>query len=348
MREFKYTVTAADIEEGLDIRTILRRRFTFSARLRSKIKRNRTVYRNGEQTAVWITPEEGDEIMVAIPDETSYFEPEDVPIYPLFEDEDLLIINKPAGYTVHPTRGHKSGTIANGVAQYMLDTDQSFKIRFINRLDMETSGVLLLGKNQLAQGEVMKQMKADTVTKLYRAIVHGIPEEPQGVINEALAYHRDGSLKRVVEDDGKPSETHYRVIETFPAVPGAEEDDALAQAFSLVELDLKTGRTHQIRVHMAHIGCPVAGDSLYGEILNPEQHELPPKAETTEESGEQEINYRDLPPRISVDAPLIGRQALHSYFTAFDHPVSGERIEVTAPLPDDMVQLLEQLRQRRA
>ena len=191
-------------------------------------------------------------------------------------------------------------------------------------------------------------MKADTVTKLYRAIVHGIPEESQGVINEALAYHRDGSLKRVVEDDGKPSETHYRVIETFPAIPGADADDALAKAFSLVELDLKTGRTHQIRVHMAHIGCPVAGDSLYGEILNPEQHELPPKADTTRENSEQEINYRDLPPRVSVDAPLIARQALHSYFTAFDHPVSGERIEVTAPLPEDMVQLLEKLRQRRA
>ena len=87
----------------------------------------------------------------------------------------MLVVNKPAGYTVHPTRGHKSGTMANGVAKYMLDTGQSFKIRFINRLDMETSGVLLLGKNQLSQGELMKQMKADTVTKLYRAIVHGIP-----------------------------------------------------------------------------------------------------------------------------------------------------------------------------
>ena len=341
MREFKYTITAADIEEGLDIRTIMRRQFSFSARLRSKIKRNRTVYMNGEQTPVWISPKEGDVLTVAIPDETSYFEPEDVPVLPLYEDEDLLVVNKPAGYTVHPTRGHKSGTMANGVAKYMLDTGQSFKIRFINRLDMETSGVLLLGKNQLSQGELMKQMKADTVTKLYRAIVHGIPEESQGIIDEALAYHRDGSLKRVVEDDGKPSETHYRVIESFPAIPGAGEDDALAQAFSLVELDLKTGRTHQIRVHMAHIGCAVVGDSLYGEIENPELHELPPAAE------DEEINYRDLPPRVSVDAALIGRQALHSYFTAFDHPVTGKRIEVTAPLPEDMAQLLEKLRQRR-
>ena len=99
---------------------------------------------------------------------------------------------------------------------------------------------------------------------------------------------------------------------------------------------------------MAHIGCPVAGDSLYGEILNPEQHELPAQTEAEKENGAPDINYRDLPPRISVDAPLIGRQALHSYFTAFDHPVSGKRIEVTAPLPEDMVQLLEQLRQRRA
>ncbi len=308
MREFLYTVTAEDVAEGLDVKDIIRKKFTFSSRLRSKIKRNHTVWLNDTDTPVWISPKEGDVVKVAIPDETSYFEPEPVPIWPLYEDQDLLIINKPAGYTVHPTRGHQNGTIANGVAQYMLDTNQSFKIRFINRLDMETSGVLLLGKNQLAQGELMKQMKQGTVTKIYRAFVRGIPEKSHGIIDSPLAYNGDGSLKRVVSDEGKASETHYRVLETFPhpSFPGADP-----AGYAYVELDLKSGRTHQIRVHMSSIGHPVVGDSLYG-LEEPD---------------------------------LIQRQALHAYQSAFAHPATGQALDLIAPLPKDMEDLLTKLRQ---
>lgn len=358
MRKFDYTVTENDVSEALDIKALVRQRFTFSARLRSKIKRNKTVFLNGEVAPVWITPKVGDTITVAIPDEESYFAPEDIPFQVLYEDEDLLIIDKPAGYVVHPTKGHVTGTIANGVAHYMENTEQRFKIRFINRLDMDTSGVLLLGKNQLAQGELMKQMKADRVEKTYLAIVHGAFEgtataqidtglwekatkngsQPfadanvlpsAGVIDLPLGYREGEGLKRIIDPGpgGKSSETHYRMLESF-SLPASELPSAStagkeatsatvnrdtprnAAAFSMVELQLKSGRTHQIRVHMAAIGHSLVNDFLYGE----------------EEPG------------------LIPRQALHAMRIAFDHPVSKERLTLEAPLPEDFRALLSHLR----
>ena len=134
MRDFKYTVTEKDYIEKLPIRELIKREFNFSSRLRTKIKKNKSVFLNDTSVPWWITPKPGDKLLILLPDETSYFEPANVPIIPLFEDNDLLIINKPAGYVVHPTNGYTENTIANGVAQYMIDTNQSFKIRFINGL----------------------------------------------------------------------------------------------------------------------------------------------------------------------------------------------------------------------
>ena len=311
MREYTYTVTAEDVAESLTVKDLLRRRFSFSSRLRSKIKRDRAVFLNGKETVVWIVPDEGDVLTVKVEEAESHFEPQDIPVVPLYEDEDLLLIDKPAGYVCHPTKSHYNGTMANGVAKYMLDTGQNFKIRFINRLDMDTSGVLALGKNSHAQADLVKQMKRDSVEKIYRAIVCGAfpADVTEGTVDLPIGYDPEGGIGRVITKDGKPSVTHYRVLRTIPSTDPNT-------GWSLVELRLESGRTHQIRVHMAHIGHPVLGDPLYGEP----DPVLP---------GETE--------------PLIRRQALHAYSLSFDQPVTGERITCTAPLPEDMRNAWERL-----
>lgn len=296
MAKFKYIVTEED--KGLPVKTLIRRRFSFSSRLMSKLKYQHLVFLNGEEVAGWITPEVGDEISIKLPEEKSDFPAEDIPIYPVYEDDDLLIINKQPGVTVHPTKGHPSHTIANGLMTYMDKTSQVFKVRFVNRLDMDTTGLLIIAKNSHAQDEVTKQMKAKTTEKRYKAIVNGIVEEDEFTIDLPIGRpDPDNVARAVMMEGGYPSVTHVKVLERYPA------------GYTMVELLLETGRTHQIRVHMSHIGHPLVGDFLYG--------------------GEH--------------PELIDRQALHSYKLSINHPVSGERLVLEAPLPDDFKEVIEKI-----
>lgn len=295
--KYTYTVTKDDENKELQIKELLRHKFNFSSRLRTKIKKHRGVSLNGASVDPWMVPKEGDVIAVSIPDEISYFPPESIPIDPIYEDDDLLIINKQPGVVVHPTNGHPDHTIANGITQYMLDTHQSFKIRFINRLDRDTSGLLALGKNSHAQDGFVKQMKAGLVEKKYLAVVKGIFPQDQGTIDEPLGRPDPDQVHRGVVEGGNPSVTHFRVVKRY------------ASGYTLMELILETGRTHQIRVHLSHLGFPIVGDTLYG----------------------------------SADDNLIKRQALHAESLSFLHPVTGLPLNLKAPLPDDMVQLLAML-----
>lgn len=295
MAKFEYTVTEED--KDLPVKTIIRRRFSFSYRLLSKLKYQHLVYLNDEDVAGWIVPDIGDVISVNLPEEKSDFPPEDIPIYPVFEDDDILIINKQPGVTVHPTKGHPCHTIANGLMTYMEKTNQSFKIRFVNRLDMDTTGLLIIAKNSHAQDEITKQMKAKSTEKRYKAIVNGIVEEDEFTIDLPIGRPDPENVARaVMEEGGYPSVTHVKVLERY-------------NGYTMVELLLETGRTHQIRVHMSHIGHPLVGDFLYGGE-NPE---------------------------------LIDRQALHSYKLSINHPVTGERLILEAPLPDDFKQVIEKI-----
>lgn len=296
MSEFTYTITAED--KDLAIKQILRHRFQFSARMRNKIKREKLVYLNGEQIPGWITANPGDVLEIRLPEETSDFIPEDIPIRTVYEDSSLLIINKQPGIVVHPTKGHPQHTLANGIMKDMLDRDQSFKIRFMNRLDMDTSGIVAVAKNSHCQASFMKQSQAGLVEKRYLAIVKGLVKEDQGTIDLPIGQPDPERVERAVVEGGSPSVTHYQVLDRFRA------------GYSLVELSLETGRTHQIRVHMAAIGHPVVSDHLYGES-NPF---------------------------------LIERQALHARKLAMLHPVTGEPVSFEAELPEDMANLLEKLR----
>lgn len=297
MNRFEYILTEND--KDIPIKKIIRREFGFSSRLMTKIKQNKSAYLNGQSLPGWVTGAAGDVLTVILPEETSDFEPEPIPITPVYEDNDLLIINKQPGFVVHPTKGHPTHTIANGLMQYLIDTEQKFKIRFINRLDMDTSGLLIIAKNSHAQDSFMKQMKANTISKKYIAVVKGVISENEGTIDLPIGRPDPDRVERwVITEGGYPSVTHYSVIERF-------------KNHTLVKLILETGRTHQIRVHMAYTGHPVLGDHLYG--------------------GENPL--------------LIERQALHSRYLSFNHPVSDKQIDVEAPLHEDMIKLIEKLRE---
>ena len=296
MTEFIHKVTTED--QGLEVKDIMRNHFDFSARLRNKIKREKLVLLNDQQTQGWIVPKEGDVIKIVLPDEKSNFEPQNIPVYPVFEDDDLLIINKQPGLIVHPTKGHPSGTVANALMHYMEKTGQSFKIRFVNRLDMDTSGLLVIAKNAYCQNDYTRQMKENLVEKRYISIVKGIIEPDSGVIELPIGRPDPENVRRGVMENGAPSVTHYKVLERFPK-----------RGYTLVELLLETGRTHQIRVHMSHIGHPVLGDWLYG--------------------GDNIL--------------LIERQALHAARLTFTHPITKKELQLEAPIPDDMKQALEKL-----
>lgn len=297
MTDFTHKVTIED--EGMEVREIMRQYFDFSSRLRNRIKRDKLVTLNGVQTPGWIRTKAGDVVKVVLPDEKSNFEPEDIPVYPVFEDNDILIINKQPGLIVHPTKGYPSGTVANALMHYMQQTGQSFKIRFVNRLDMDTSGLLVIAKNAYCQNDYTNQMKSNTIEKRYIAIVCGIVESDNGTIDLPIGRPDPDNVARGVMEGGAPSVTHYQVLERFPE-----------HNYTLVELLLETGRTHQIRVHMSHIGHPVLGDWLYG----------------------------------GVNEALIGRQALHAAKLKFTHPITKERITLQAPIPDDMKKAIDMLR----
>ena len=253
MAKFEYTVTKED--EGVPVKGLLRTKFSFSSRLLTKLKYQHLVFLNGEEVAGWITPQIGDILSIKLPEEKSDFPAEDIPIYPVFEDDDLLILNKQPGVIVHPTKGHPLHTIANGLMKYMQDTGQTFKIRFVNRLDMDTTGLLIVAKNSHSQDDLTKQMKANTIEKRYIAIVNGIVKEDAFTIDLPIGRPDPENVARgVMLEGGYPSVTHVKVLESFPKGKG----------YTMVELLLETGRTHQIRVHMSHIGYPLVGDYLYG------------------------------------------------------------------------------------
>lgn len=300
MAKFKYI--ASNEDTGLPIKKIIRSQFNFSGRLMGQIKRGNLVYRNGSPVPCWHTVDIGDIITIDLPEERSDFAPENIPLDIVYEDDDLLVINKQNGITVHPTKGCPNHTIANGIMTHMLNSDQSFKIRFINRLDTDTSGLLLVGKNSYSQNEIAKQMRAGTVEKHYIAVVCGIISEDEFIIDKPIGRPSPDEIRRSVLDvdlGGCPSRTKVNVLERL-------QHPLTGEHFTLVELKLLTGRTHQIRVHMNYIGHTLVGDWLYGD------------------------NHGD----------LIGRQALHACRLSLTHPVTGNPLSLKSDLPEDISKLV--------
>ncbi|MFZ5969140.1 MAG: RluA family pseudouridine synthase [Bacillota bacterium] len=283
----------------LELKEILYDQMGLSSRLVRRSKRSKNILVNGHKIPFHAKMRKGDRIEVIMEDEPNQFEPEDIPLDIAYEDMDLLIINKQPGLVVHPTKGHPTGTLANAIVYYMEKTNQQFKIRFINRLDRDTSGLVMVAKNPYTQQELSKQMIDNQVEKIYLAVVKGQMDEEQGTVDAPIGRPDPEDILRRVYEEGQPSVTHYQVVERL--------EDA-----TVIKVKLETGRTHQIRVHMSHIGYPLFGDELYGY----------------------------------VNKDLIERQALHAESLTFHQPRTGEEIRVKAKTPEDIQQLIEKLKSK--
>jgi len=219
--------------------------------------------------------------------------PKEGPLKIVYEDEDILVLNKDAGVAVHPGPGHYDDTIGNFVMDYYQKSGLAAGFHPVNRLDRGTSGLMVLSKHGYGQERLKAQLHTNKFLRTYLAICDGMPEPPSGVVDAPIGRADGEVLRREVRPDGAPAVTHY---ETLSATRGR----------SLVRLVLETGRTHQIRVHMACLGCPLTGDFLYGK----------------------------------EDKDLIGRAALHSAHVELTHPVTGRRLAFDAPLPPDIRKII--------
>jgi len=268
----------------------------------------------------------GDEVAATLPPPpTKVLEPEEIPIDILFEDEHLLVLDKQPDIIVHPARGNAGGTLVNALAWHFQTQgggglsavgEEDARPGIVHRLDRFTSGVMVVAKSDLAHWRLAKQFERREVRKRYLAIVHGRPEPAADVIDLPLGKHPTHREKYAVRHDatGKASVTLYRTVATWPG-------------FALLELDLRTGRTHQIRVHLSHRGWSIVGDDMYGGRHLP-LGDLPESARDPEED----------PAR-----PLIARQALHATHLAFEHPLTGEACVFEAPLRRDMAETIDRL-----
>ncbi|NIB40236.1 23S rRNA pseudouridine(1911/1915/1917) synthase RluD [Pseudomaricurvus alkylphenolicus] len=248
-------------------------------------------------------------VLIAEPEEQGDWEAEDIPLDIVFEDEHILVINKPEGLVVHPAAGNRSGTLLNGLLHHQPDLINVPRAGIVHRLDKDTTGLMVVAKTLQAHADLVAQLQERSVSREYEAVVQGVMTGG-GRVEGAIGRHpRQRQKMAVVDFGGKEAVTHYRVTQRF-------------DNHTHVRLKLETGRTHQIRVHMAHIGYPLVGDSTYaGRFKIPKQ--------ASPELLEQLKGFR--------------RQALHAAQLGLIHPATGEYMEWQAHRPDDMQQLLETL-----
>ena len=243
------THTVADLSEQMRISEYLRTRLGLSVTLIKRVKYG-GVFLNGENVHMRATVQNGDRIEIRFPEEASEgIPPMDLPLEILYEDAHLIAVCKPRNMPTHPSKGNSLPTLANAVMHYF---GEDFTFRAITRLDRDTSGIVLIAKTQYAAARLSEDMKAGKFKKIYTAIVGGVPEEKEGRIDAPIRREREGEMRRIVAEDGKRAVTDYQVIQV------RKDGNAV------LSLRLHTGRTHQIRVHMAHIGHPLLGDFLYG------------------------------------------------------------------------------------
>ncbi len=239
-------------------------------------------------------------------DEDHAFSAEDVALDIVFEDADVIVINKPPGLVVHPAAGNWSGTLLNGILYRYPETVTVPRAGIVHRLDKDTSGLMVVARNEAAQLSLVRQLQARTVSRHYAALARGrVPGD--GTVDQPIGRHPKDRVKMAVINSfgiGKPAVTHYQVIDEFTY-------------HTQIECRLETGRTHQIRVHMSAIGFPLEGDTVYGKGL------------------------RGLTPTLHEAVTTFGRQALHAKALAFEHPKTGKTVSFEAEIPDDMLTLIE-------
>lgn len=269
-----------------------------------KIIKDGNVLVNGEPKKSSYRLEDGDEVTADLPElKSPDIEPENIPLDILYEDDSILMVNKPKGMVVHPSAGHYTGTLVNAVLWHcqgqLSGINGVSRPGIVHRIDKDTTGVLVVCKNDAAHNAVAAQLKEHSITRKYRAIVHGVIKEDEGTVDSPIGRHPTERKKMASGvKNGKRAVTHYRVLERF-------------QGYTYVECQLETGRTHQIRVHMASIHHPLLGDTVYGP---------------------------------AKDSHHLEGQTLHAMVLGLIHPVTGEYLEVEAPLPEYFENLLKKFR----
>lgn len=249
--EFNYTVNTPNLYNT--VRDVLKNYFLVSSRLLLKLKNNNCVFLNNKKCSINSTISLGDIVSFSLDyeEDNSNIVATNIPLNIVYEDECLLIINKQPNVAIHPSMLHYDNSLSNGVKFYFDSLGLKKKIRPVNRLDRNTSGLVIFAKNEYVQEFLIKQMKNNTFSKEYLAILDGILNEKKGTIIAPIARKKDSIIERCVDESGDFSITHYKVIKEF-------------NNLSLVNFKLETGRTHQIRVHSSYIGHPILGDDLYG------------------------------------------------------------------------------------
>ncbi len=269
----------------------------------SKLIKTGEVLVNGKPVKASYSVSEGDSVELNIPEAvTPEILPENIPLDILYEDEDIILVNKPKGMVVHPAAGHYSGTLVNALMYHCKDSlsgiNGVMRPGIVHRIDMDTTGVLIACKNDFSHNAIAEQLKEHSIKRRYYAIVCGNIKEDAGTVDAPIGRHPvDRKRMAVNYEHGKPAVTHFRVIERFGK-------------YTWIECELETGRTHQIRVHMAKIGHPLLGDGVYG--------------------GETRR--------------VLEGQCLHAYVLGFVHPRTGEYMEFSAPLPEYFEKLLDTFR----
>ncbi len=276
---------------GKTVKEILKFDMKISRRLINTAKNNEKLFLNGRVVKVSKVAYRGDLVVLRM-DECSEIEPEQYDIKVIYEDKDVLVVDKEAGIVVHPTKKHRTGTLLNRVIFYAQSKNETYKPHLVNRLDRDTSGLLIIAKNPYAHYELMKQMQESSLKKRYMAITKGGFKESSGIINYSILDQKTDGINRIVSEDGKKSETKYKVL--------FDNSD-----IALVDLELITGGTHQIRVHLSELGHNLLGDELYG----------------------------------AFGMDKLSRQALHSYSLEFVSP-RGNKLKLESKLPKDMYNII--------
>lgn len=267
---------------------------------------------NGKPAKASYKLREGDEIEVELtPPPAASFTPENIPLDIIFEDDSLIVVNKPAGLVVHPAAGINSGTLANALAYHFQKlSTRAGDIRpgIVHRLDKDTSGLMVVAKNEATHESLADQFRAREVYKSYVALVHGVVKQEAGRIEQPIARDPRTRIRMAVVPAGRGALSLYKVRRSF-------------KSFTLLDVELKTGRTHQIRVHLSWLKHPVVGDEIYG--------------------GGRDKTVQDV--RLRAAIRKLGRQFLHAERLGFRHPVTGESMQFVAPLPIELETMLAEL-----
>lgn len=288
-RTLTYSITESD--KALTIEQFLRRKGYSSQCIKELKKMCRSILINGEWQYMKHILQPGEVLTVHVQEDSSSekIPPVELPLDIVYEDEDILVVNKPADMPIHPSLNNYYNSLANALAWYFAKQDKPFIFRCINRLDRDTSGLTIIAKHMLSAGILSSMVAERTIHREYLAVVRGKITPPQGTIDAPIGRKGDSIIERQIDfEQGEHAVTHYQLVK-------------FENGHSLLSIHLETGRTHQIRVHMKHLGFPLVGDYLY----NP-------------------------------DMEFIQRQALHSHRLQFTHPITGEPMDFSAPLPEDM------------